>query len=61
MKTQRQMCYDASRKAAAMDVAIMELINCRENPMTRADLAALIKRRPDVYGKYAGLVDKLPE
>jgi len=28
--------------------------------MTREDLQSLIARRPSVYGRFAGFVDKLP-
>jgi hypothetical protein len=59
--TQKKMCIAALDKVSAMDRAVMDMINCKENPMTNADLESLIKRKPDVYGKYRGLVGKLKE
>ena len=59
--TQKQICVAALDKESAMDRAVMDMINCKENPMTNADLESLIKRKPDTYGKYRGLVGKLRE
>lgn len=61
MLTQMQHFTIAHRKIADLNNAFMDAINCKENPMTRADLAALIARRPDVYGRFAGFLKTLPE
>lgn len=60
-KTQYQMCYDALTKAGAMDIAFMDIVNDKTNPMTNDDLRALIARRPERYGKYAGFIGKLAD
>lgn len=57
--SQKQMFYAASRKAAEADIAFMDMVNHPTNPMTREDLEALIKRRPEKYGRYKGFLDKL--
>lgn len=59
--SQRAMFYQAHAKIAARDRAMMGMIHCLENPMTRQDLDALIQRRPQVYSRYAGLRRHLPE
>jgi len=57
--TQLQHFWKAHRKIADRDAAFFELVNHPTNPMTNADLKALIARRPEVYGRYAGFVGKL--
>lgn len=59
MKTQLQMFYEAHRKIADLNNTFMELIRHPTNPMTREDLKALIAKRPYVYGRFAGFLDKL--
>jgi len=61
MKTQAQMFYDAVNKSGERDRAFLELINHPTNPMTNADLKALIIRHPSRYGKYAGFIGKLAD
>lgn len=60
-KSQLAMLYEQQQKIGARDRAMMDMIHCRENPMTRRDLDALIQRRPNVYSRYAGLRRHLPE
>src|SRR5690606_27957442 len=60
MLTQKQMFYAAQRANAERDKTFMDLVNCRENPMTREDLARNIERRPALWARYAGFLDKLP-
>lgn len=60
MLTQAQQFTLAHRKIADLNNAFMEMVNCKENPMTREDLEALIAKRPHVYGRFAGFLDKLP-
>ncbi|WP_439398595.1 hypothetical protein ACRQ5Q_14800 [Bradyrhizobium sp. PMVTL-01] len=59
MLTQHQF-EKAHRKIADLNDAFMELVNHPTNPMTKRDLAALIKRDPDRYGRFEGFLDKLP-
>ena len=58
-KNQYQLCWEAHRKSADLNNGIMEIINDPVNPLTNEDLAALIKKRPHVYGRFSGLVGKL--
>jgi hypothetical protein len=60
MKTQVQHFEAAHRKIADLNAAFMELVNHPTNPMTREDIEALIARRPEHYGRFAGFIDKLP-
>lgn len=54
------MYYAAERKAGERDATFMELINHPTNPLTRDDLARNIARRPALWSRYAGFLDKLP-
>lgn len=58
--TQMQLFELARRANAALDQTFMELVNHPTNPMTREDLEANIKRRPELWGRYAGFLDVLP-
>ena len=60
MKTQCQMWRDAEKHSAELNRAFMELVSDKQNPLTNADLIALIKKRPEVYGRFAGFIGKLP-
>lgn len=60
-QNQLAMFYQAQAKIGARDRAMTDMIRRRENPMTRQDLDAPIRRRPNVYGRYAGLRKHLPE
>jgi len=60
MKTQLEMWRDAERRASKLNEAFLELVSHPSNPMTRDDLARLIARRPDTYGRFSGFLVKLP-
>lgn len=57
MKTQAQMYYDAERKSASLNEAMLEALY-GANPLTDEELAALIRKRPEVYGRFAGYIGK---
>jgi hypothetical protein len=59
--TQSQHFELSRRKIAALNSAFMEMVNCRENPLTRGDLEKLIAKRPHIYGRFSGFLDKLPK
>lgn len=60
MKSQIEMWRDAERHSADLNAAFQELATHPTNPLTAADLSALIARRPEVYGRFSGFVAKLP-
>lgn len=60
VKSQHQMYYESERKSAALNSALMETIQHKENPLTREDLEALIRRRPEIYGRFSGFLAVLP-
>lgn len=60
MLTQAQHFELARRNLAGANETFMELVNHPTNPLTREDLAANIARRPSLWGRYAGFLDKLP-
>jgi hypothetical protein len=60
MMTQAQMYYAASRRTGDNDATFMELVNHPTNPLTREDLLANIARRPALWSRYAGFLDRLP-
>lgn len=57
MKTQDQMFYDATRKAAELNQAFLDMV---ADGMTRRELQALIDKRPNIYGRFAHWLEKLP-
>jgi hypothetical protein len=57
MKTQAQMYYDAERKSASLNEAMLEALY-GPNPITDEELAALIRKRPETYGRFAGYIGK---
>jgi hypothetical protein len=69
MQNQLQ-AYEKSRKfLAGINAGMMEMIRQTLNHpeeedhpdyLTREQLQALIKRRPGVYGQFAGFIDQLP-
>ena len=61
MKSQQQIFWEEHRRIADANNAFMELVNCKENPMTRQDLESLTRRNPARYGRFSGFLDKLPE
>lgn len=60
MPTQAQHYELARRRLADANAVFMELVTHPTNPMTREDLEALIARRPERYGRFAGWLYKLP-
>jgi hypothetical protein len=60
MPTQLQLFYAASRRAGERDATFLELIAHPTNPLTREDLVANIARRPSLWKRYEGYLDKLP-
>lgn len=59
--TQLQMYYAAERKIAAGNQLFMELINHPTNPLTNTDLAKLVARWPQRWGRFAGFLGKLKD
>lgn len=57
---QREMYYQAERRSAERDLTFLELVQHPTNPLTKRDLVANIERRPELWGRYTGWVDKLP-
>ncbi|MDE3021373.1 MAG: hypothetical protein KGI54_05890 [Pseudomonadota bacterium] len=58
-KDQLFLYYQAGDSIAKRDRAFMEMINDPKNPMTNADLKALILHRPAIYSRYKGFIGKL--
>ena len=56
--TQEQMFWKAHRKIADQNVAFMDMVR---DGMTRRELQRLIERRPEVYKRFEGFLDTLPE
>lgn len=59
MKTQHQLFYEAQHKMFEQNRAFMDMVNDPVNPMTNADLEALIKRKPEKYSRFSGFLGKL--
>jgi hypothetical protein len=59
-KSQAHMYYDAEKMAGEVNRTFLELVNHPTNPLTREDLIANIQRRPALWSRFAGWVDKLP-
>ena len=57
--TQKQMFYRAHRKLADGNNAFMDLVNAGD--ITRSELQGLITKRPEVYSRFSGFLDTLPE
>lgn len=58
--SQFEMYERARRRLADANQAFMEMVTCKANPMTREDLVALIRRRPERWGRFAGWVNVFP-
>ena len=52
--TQEQMFYAAGRKIADGNNLMMEMI--RNQEITNAELAELVEKHPDRYGRFAGFI-----
>lgn len=58
MKTVRYCTY-ADRRVFEENEAFMDMVNDPVNPLTNADLEALIKRKPEKYERFCGFLGKL--
>ena len=58
-QSQKQMFYQAHRKIADGNLAFMELVKAGD--ITRSELQRLIAKRPEVYTRFSGFLDTLPE
>lgn len=59
MQTQEQLLWQEHGRISAMNTAFMNMIRDPKNPMTDSDLAALIQKRPHVYGRFSGFLGTL--
>lgn len=57
MKTQEQMYWESHRKISDRNNAVMEMINCKSNPLTKEDLHELADRFPERWETYRNLLD----
>lgn len=55
---QAQLFYAASRRAVEADLLFLDFV---EDGLTRRELQRDIDRRPQLWGRYASWLDKLPE
>ncbi|OBS08935.1 hypothetical protein [Acidihalobacter prosperus] len=60
MKSQEQMFWETHKRIAEADRHVMELARHPTNPLTNSDLETLVNRYPERWGKYRGLIGKLP-
>jgi hypothetical protein len=69
MKSQYQLYEEQRKFIAGINEGIMDMVRQTLNHpeetghpdyLTREDLKALIKRRPQVYSQFAGFLDQLP-
>lgn len=56
-KTQKQMFYGEQKKIADLNNLFMEMVQNKD--ITAAELRALIKKRPSVYGRFEGFIPML--
>ena len=56
---QVQMFYQEQRKIGEGNDLMMEMI--RNSEITNDELAALVKKRPEKYGRFAGFVGHIKE
>lgn len=56
-KTQLQMFEDARRQIADGNTAMLDMLY-GANPITDDELRALIAKRPERYGRFAGYIGK---
>jgi len=59
MKTQLQIFYEEDRKIGDGNELFMEMV--RDGTMTNQSLAAMIKRRTQKWGRFAGFIGKLKD
>lgn len=56
--TQLQLYQESERNLAEVNKLFLEMIT-GDDPLTKEELAANIKRRPELWGRFAGWLDKL--
>ena len=59
MLTQMQVYEKTSKAIADGNQTFLEMVQHPTNPLTRRDLEALIARRPHVWGRFEGWLEKL--
>lgn len=59
--TQVQMFYQAQEQIAQADQHFMDMIKDPVNPLTNADLAALVEKYPQRWSRYSGYIGKLSD
>jgi len=57
---QREMLYAALKKLSERDQAFLDMVNCKENPLTREDLERAIARFPQRWERYKAFLPHLP-
>ena len=58
-KSQIQIYRQVERKIADINLFMMDMLY-GDNPITDAELKALIAKRPEVYGRFKGYLGKRP-
>ena len=58
IKSQQQHYYDAVRSAAEVNLLFLQFV---KEGMTKPQLRRNIARRPSLWGRFSGWLDKLPE
>ncbi|WP_427047134.1 hypothetical protein [Halomonas casei] len=56
-QTQAGMFYDAARKSSERDQLFLEMVR---DGLTKRELNENIQRRPSLWGRYKGWLNKLP-
>ena len=57
--TQADLYYQSVRKTAEGNLLFLDMV--AEGTMTKKTLAALLKRRPAQWGRFAGFLSVLPD
>ncbi len=60
-KSQERIYWESRCRIASLNKAFMDMVNCKDNPMTNHDLLSLIKKRPEVYKRFSGFIGKLAD
>lgn len=58
MKSQEQRYYDAVRASTEVNLLFLQFV---KEGMTKDQLRRNIERRPSLWGRFSGWLDKLPE
>ena len=61
MKTQLELYEQARQGIARMNLAFMEMITSKDNPLTNDDLQKMIARWPERYGRFSQFLGKLSD